>query len=57
MKVPFKQAVKLYLKALQSIELTQYKRAKGGEREIIMSRNKKLDRLGFGIPDIKLPLK
>ena len=54
---PFIQATKLYLRAVRSIELTQYKRAKEGEREKITARTKELNRLGFGLPEIKLPLK
>ena len=55
--LPFIQATKIYLRAVRSIELTQYKRAKKGEREKIMVRNKELNKLGFGLPEIKHPLK
>ena len=44
---PFIQATKIYLRAVRSIELTQYKRAKEGEREKITARNKKLNKLGL----------
>ena len=42
---PFIQATKLYLRAVRSIELTQYKRAKKDEREKITARNKELNKL------------
>ena len=50
--LPFIQATKIYLSAVRSIELTQYKRAKKGEREKITIRNKELNKLGFGLPEI-----
>ena len=55
--LPFIQATKLYLKALRSMELTQYKRTKEDEKKKIIKRNKKLYKLGFILPEIKLPLK
>ena len=46
-KLPFLHAVKIYHHALQSIELTQYRRAGIQLREQILERNRNLKRLGF----------
>ena len=54
--LPFIQATKLYLRAVRSVELTQYKRTKEDEKKKIIKRNKKLHKLGFILPEIKLPL-
>ena len=55
--LPFIQATKLYLRAVRSVELTQYKRTKEDEKKKIIKRNKKLHKLGFILPEIEHPLK